>query len=132
MGYYEIDLISDIPRPDLFICDLPNGFYRGCKITVYGAVPENADRFSINLQCGSKVHASEVFNIKRDIALHLNPRFQDSTQVIRNSYANGMWDTEEKGGVFKMSRGSRFTISITCKRQHYQVQLPLNYIHLQF
>ena len=120
--FYEIDLTSDVPRPDLFIRDLPSGFYRGCRLTIYGAVPENANRFSINLQCGSKIHASEAQSNKRDVALHLNPRFEDGVQLVRNSFANGMWDSEEKSGVFKISRGSRFKISITCKRQHYQVR----------
>ena len=114
--------MSDVARPDLFIRDVPEGFSRGCKITVSGAVPENANRFSINLQCGSKIRAHEAFTTRRDIALHINPRFENGPEVVRNSFANNMWDVEEKEGVFDISRGSRFTISILFQRQHYQVR----------
>ena len=108
----------------LFIHDTPDGFYRGCGITISGIVPANACRFSVNLQCGPKIHPQEVYTAKRDIALHINPRFDTSpgsVEVVRNSYSNNMWDIEEKAGEIDLQPGDRFTMSIICQKQQYLV-----------
>lgn len=124
---YEIEMISDAGnQSSLFVHDLPAGFHRDCTITISGAVMPSAYRFSVNLQCGSKLHPHEIqAGIRRDVALHINPRFDTvpagSVEVVRNSFANNLWDVEEKTGVFDLLPGSRFTLSIQCLRQHYLV-----------
>ena len=121
---YEIEITSDGGNhPSLFIHDIPDGFYRGCGIVVSGAVPANACRFSVNLQSGPKVQPHEIYTAKRDVALHINPRFDNTgtVEVVRNSFFNNMWDIEEKSGVFDLQPGSRFTMSIHCQKQQYLV-----------
>ena len=97
---------------------------------IRGAVPANANRFSVNLQCGVKILPHESLTARRDIALHVNPRFDtgtESVEVVRNSFFNNMWDIEEKSGVFDLVPGSRFTISIHCQKQHYLVSEHLSF-----
>lgn len=121
---HELEVISDTGNhSSLFIQDIPDGFYRGCTITIHGAVPSDANRFSINLQCGAKIQAHEALASKRDIALHINPRFEEGgkVEVVRNSFVNNVWDIEEKSGDFALERGCRFTISIQCQRHQYLV-----------
>lgn len=127
---YDVEMISDASnQSSIFIHDTPDGFYRGCGIIISGAVLANASRFSVNLQCGPKILPHEVFTAKRDIALHINPRFDtgsETVEVVRNSFTNNMWDVEEKSGVFNLQPGDRFTMSIHCQKQQYLVsQLPV-------
>lgn len=124
-----MEMLSDAGNnSSLFIHDIPAGFYRDCTITISGAVPSGAHRFSVNLQCGPKVRPEDIqVGTRRDVALHINPRFDTSTapnvELVRNTFANGMWDIEEKSGTFDLVPGSRFTLSIQCQRQHYLVRL---------
>uniref|UniRef100_A0A0P6H8Z5 Tectonin beta-propeller repeat-containing protein n=1 Tax=Daphnia magna TaxID=35525 RepID=A0A0P6H8Z5_9CRUS len=124
---YQIEMTSNAGnQSSLFIRDTPDGFYRGCGIIISGAVPANANRFSVNLQCGPTIQTHEVFTAKRDVALHINPRFDScpgSVEVVRNSYSNNLWDIEEKSGVFDLQPGNRFTISIHCQKQQYLVKI---------
>lgn len=126
---YEMELVSDAGNhSSLFIHDIPDGFHRDCRFTIRGAVPSGASRFSINLQCGIKIQPHEVGrppSIRRDVALHINPRFDtnSSVEVVRNTCVNGVWDVEEKSGVFDLQPGSRFTLSIQCQRLQYLVNL---------
>ena len=126
---YEMEMISDAGNhSSLFIHDIPDGFYRDCRITIRGAVPNGAARFSVNLQCGIKILPHEVGKpptARRDVALHINPRFDTSSsvEVVRNTLLNGIWDVEEKSGIFDLQPGSRFTLSIQCQRHQYLVNL---------
>ena len=124
---YEMEMFSDAGNnSSLFIHDLPPGFHRDCSITISGAVPSSALRFSVNLQCGTKIRPEEIqAGVRRDVALHVNPRFDTldgkSCELVRNTFVNNMWDVEEKSGTFDLLPGSRFTLSIQCQRQHYLV-----------
>lgn len=122
---YDIEITPDESnQSSLFIHDIPDGFYRGCGINISGAVTANAARFSVNLQCGMKIQPHEAFTARRDVALHINPRFDTETEtveVVRNSFFNNMWDIEEKTGVFDLQPGNRFTMSIHCHKQQYLV-----------
>lgn len=125
---YEIEMISDAGKhSSLFIQDIPDGFYRGCSIAIHGAVPPDANRFSVNLQCGTKIQAHEALTSKRDIALHVSSRFEEDgkVEVVRNSFSRNIWEVEEKSGDFDLERGSRFTFYIQCHRQQYLVSFFL-------
>lgn len=126
-------MVSDATnQSSIFIHDTPDGFYRGCGIIVSGSVLANASRFSVNLQCGQKILPHEVFTAKRDVALHINPRFDTGTgtvEVVRNSFINNMWDIEEKSGVFDLQPGDRFTMSIHCQKQQYLVSWKLLFLY---
>ena len=108
---------------DVFIHDIPDGFHRGCRVTINGSVPVNARRFSINLQCGARIQQHEAYISKRDVALHLNPRFNNGqkTVLIRNSYYNGMWDVEEGNETSAIQPGGTVNISISCHRHQFRV-----------
>ena len=100
---------------------LPDGFYRGGRLLVAGCVAAAAQRFSVNLTCGAPSAGG-------DIVLHVNPRFDAASgalvAVVRNSRRHGVWDVEERSGVFADLRaGCRFTLAVTCYRHHFQVAL---------
>lgn len=59
-------------------------------------------RFAINF----KVESSG------DLALHINPRLTENT-VVRNSYLNGSWGSEEKNISYNpFGRGQYFDVSL--------------------
>ena len=119
----HIDMLSNGHRPgEVFIHPLSDGFYRGCSVIVDGTVSEDATRFSVNFQCGNTVEPNEAHHSKRDVALHINPRFDGSSVVVvRNSYAHGIWDDEEILGTFDIRPGGQFNLSVTCQRQDFRV-----------
>ncbi|XP_023575674.1 galectin-9-like [Octodon degus] len=98
------------------------GLHPSRVITVSGTVPENAQRFHINL-C-----------TERDIAFHFNPRF-DQNSVVCNTQIQGIWGTEERKLPVNMPfrRGQSFTVAITCEADHYSVSVDdqhlLDYTH---
>ena len=61
-------------------------------------------RFHINMMVGGADENSPV-------ALHLNPRFEGTDQVVRNSWLGG-WGEEEREGAFPLSQGSDFEVII--------------------
>lgn len=89
---------------------IPGGLYPGKSITVSGTVLPSAQRFHINLRCGS------------DIAFHLNPRF-DTNSVVRNTEINGSWGPEETylPGSMPFNRGQGFRVWIMCEDTGYKV-----------
>ncbi|XP_019366594.1 PREDICTED: galectin-9 [Gavialis gangeticus] len=80
------------------------------SITISGKVPSNSDRFNINLKSGD------------DIAFHLNPRF-DENVIVRNSFLNQTWGTEERDmpGTMPLAQGQDFTIRILCQDHCFKV-----------
>uniref|UniRef100_A0A7M4FWS4 Galectin n=1 Tax=Crocodylus porosus TaxID=8502 RepID=A0A7M4FWS4_CROPO len=80
------------------------------SITISGKVLSNSDRFNINLKSGN------------DIAFHLNPRF-DENVIVRNSFLNQTWGTEERDmpGKMPLARGQDFTIRILCQDHCFKV-----------
>ncbi|XP_054857377.1 galectin-9 isoform X2 [Eublepharis macularius] len=86
------------------------GLFPSKSITVSGAVPPSAVRFHINLKVG------------RDIAFHLNPRFNEKA-IVRNSQFNGHWGPEERHlpGGMPLHLGQTFTIWILCELQCFRV-----------
>jgi len=92
----------------------------GMIITVQGFLPANCNRFSINLNCGPVLNAS-------DNALHVNPRF-DNNCVVRNSFQNGSWKNEERSGYgLPVQRYAAFESIILV--QHDQFMVSFNGCH---
>ncbi|KAB0396337.1 hypothetical protein E2I00_014416, partial [Balaenoptera physalus] len=85
--------------PIPFFTSIPGGLYPSKSITVSGTVLSNAQRFYINLCSG------------RDIAFHLNPRF-DEDAVVRNTQINSRWGSEERSLSRQMPffRGQSFSV----------------------
>ncbi|KAI5702466.1 hypothetical protein M8J75_000446 [Diaphorina citri] len=92
---------------NLHECELPvtrvlvNSFPPWSQLSVTGHIPKTADRFAIDLECGS----SDI------IALHVNPRFNQK-EIVRNHFANGHWGMEDTYGPIGMETGSDFMITI--------------------
>ncbi|XP_065753505.1 galectin-9 isoform X4 [Phocoena phocoena] len=92
------------PKPIPFFTSIPGGLYPSKSIMVSGTVLPSAQRFYINLCSG------------RDIAFHLNPRF-DENAVVRNTQINSCWGSEERSLPRQMPffRGQSFSVWIMCE-----------------
>jgi len=71
-------------------------------------------RFHINLQCGSHSGA--------DVALHFNPRYDGSAYVVKNTYQNRNWGSEERKYESPFPQGQTFTLQILVALDAYKVQ----------
>ncbi|XP_059474179.1 galectin-9C-like isoform X2 [Neocloeon triangulifer] len=102
----------------------------GHMIVLDGEVKPGAQRFNVDLICG--------LSVKSDVALHVNPRF-DEMRLVRNTRHNERWGEEESVVPFKLplKRGepfymyifvaeSKFLIAIDGRHMcSYQFRMPL-------
>lgn len=97
-----------------FIAELSVPIDVGRVIEVEGEILPHANRFSVNLACGSTPMS--------DVAFHLNPRF-DQNHVVRNSRLGGQWGREEclawQRNPFK--RGAKFCLIILAVEDGFMV-----------
>ncbi|XP_033625559.1 uncharacterized protein LOC117288794 [Asterias rubens] len=98
---------------------IPAGICPSKTIFIQGYVPQQSERFHINLQCGLESQP------RSDIALHFNPRFvfkkQSAEYVVCNALKSQQWGPEERGGTFPFVRGQNFEIMILCDENEYKV-----------
>jgi len=93
----------------------------GLMIFVQGAIPSRCDRFHINLSTGPGKGESV------DVALHINPRFEGTNDIIRNSLISGGWGQEERGPFFPLSLGANFEFIILVTNE--SLKLAVNGSH---
>ncbi|XP_053123637.1 galectin-9-like [Hemicordylus capensis] len=87
-------------------------------ILIKGRVPADAKRFSINLGC----HNS-------NIALHINPRFdQGPPVVVCNTMENDVWGAEERISNTPIQPNTDFTLAIEIRNNCYEVSVNDNRI----
>lgn len=79
---------------------IPTGFAVGQRLSVYATPEKKGRRFLLNL-----------LRKNGDIALHLNPRF-DEKAVIRNNLQAGEWGNEEREGKMPFEKGVGFDLVI--------------------
>uniref|UniRef100_A0A1A8R360 Galectin n=1 Tax=Nothobranchius pienaari TaxID=704102 RepID=A0A1A8R360_9TELE len=91
------------------------GLQEGKSITISGRVQRGADRFNVNLQCGSRSGA--------DIALHINPRYEGHHYVVTNTLQQGRWGSEERKQSCPFPPDCGFTLQITVTRDFYQLSV---------
>uniref|UniRef100_A0A8C6UA71 Galectin n=1 Tax=Neogobius melanostomus TaxID=47308 RepID=A0A8C6UA71_9GOBI len=103
-----------------FTGSIQGGLQDGKSITVSGRVQPGADRFNVNLQCGSRPNA--------DVAFHFNPRYDSHPMtVVCNSFQYGNWGAEERQYNAPICQGAGFNITITVRPHAYQVSI--NNVH---
>lgn len=97
---------------------IPGGVSTGKMVRIQGAVSEDADRFTINLQTGPNVKPRD------DTALHMSVRLKQG-YIARNSYKNGEWGDEDGKGRLPIGPGQQFEIIILCDEKDFKVNLCL-------
>ena len=112
--------LSDLPAmegpptfnpPVPFMRRLTGGLTARRTIIVKGYVPPTGQSFAINF----KVESSG------DLALHINPRMNEGA-VVRNSYLNGSWGSEERSLSYNpFGPGQFFDLSIRCGNDRFKV-----------
>ena len=60
-----------------------------------------------------------------DVAFHFNPRLRENV-IVRNTYHNGQWGDEERGGGSPLRSGSDFILKIICEQRGFRVLINDN------
>jgi len=103
--------VYNVPNPHCPYNDaIPGGLTPGKQITIGGHVAFNADRLEFNLLTHSN-----------NIALHINPRFQDNV-IVRNSMI-GSWGSEERHGPLILQRGAPYELTIRVEQDKFMVNI---------
>ncbi|KAM8774771.1 galectin-4 [Rhynchonycteris naso] len=90
---------------------LQGGLTSRRTITIKGYVPPTGKSFVINFKVGPS----------GDLALHINPRMTEGV-VVRNSYLNGSWGSEERKLSYNpFGPGQFFDLSIRCGMDRFKV-----------
>ncbi|KAM4627277.1 galectin-9-like [Polymixia lowei] len=97
-----------------FTGSIHGGLQQGKAITITGRVLPKADRFNVNLECGSRANS--------DIAFHFNPRYDRYPgYVVANTLQHASWGSEERTQNSPFAAGSNFSLMITVQLDSYQV-----------
>ncbi|XP_016416473.1 galectin-5-like [Sinocyclocheilus rhinocerous] len=91
-----------------------NFLQEGKHVIIIGLILPDANRLHVNLQCGSDSDA--------DIALHINPRYEnDSAHVMYSTYKNGTWGSEQSTPDSPFVKDKLFAIEILVTKEVYKV-----------
>ncbi|XP_076832431.1 galectin-9-like isoform X2 [Brachyhypopomus gauderio] len=104
-----------------FTGSIQGGLVDGKSIIVSGRVLPNANRFHVNLQCGSRSDSI--------IALHFNPRYDSGPgYIVTNTNQNYQWGPEER--IYKplFPTGHPFTLQVLVSRDSYKISVNGNHI----
>uniref|UniRef100_A0A183BTD8 Galectin n=1 Tax=Globodera pallida TaxID=36090 RepID=A0A183BTD8_GLOPA len=85
------------------------GFGPGKTLLVFGTPEKKGKRFHINL-----------LKKNGDIAIHLNPRF-DEKAIVRNSLIAGEWGNEEREGKIPLEKGIGFDLKVINEEYAFQI-----------
>ncbi|XP_065136950.1 galectin-9C-like isoform X1 [Paramisgurnus dabryanus] len=97
-----------------FTGSIQGGLQNGKSIIISGRVLPCANRFHVNLHCGS--HSAS------DIALHFNPRYErGSVYVVHNTCQKGCWGSEERKYESPFALGHPFTLQILVTQDTYKI-----------
>ncbi|XP_056298490.1 galectin-8-like [Pseudoliparis swirei] len=97
------------------------GLLPGEMVLVQGSVLSDADRFQVDLTCGSSVEP------RADVALHFNPRFRTPC-VVLNALQGGHWGREQVLDQNPFRAGEPFELVILVLKDSFKV--ALNGAHL--
>uniref|UniRef100_A0A673J1G8 Galectin n=1 Tax=Sinocyclocheilus rhinocerous TaxID=307959 RepID=A0A673J1G8_9TELE len=102
-----------IKKPIPFSGQIQGGLQDGKSIIISGRVLTGANRFHVNLQCGSHSGA--------DIALHFNPRYESPGYVVHNTSQSRCWGSEERKYEAPFPQGQTFTLQILVEQDKYKI-----------
>jgi hypothetical protein len=89
----------------------------GRLVQLHIHIPNNAKRFTVNLQNGNGVHPN-------DIAFHLSVRFDDphsGQAVVRTNRRHGGWGAEERDGGFPFAKGQNYELLILIDNAEFKL-----------
>lgn len=114
MAYYQQEPFYNPRIP--FTGSIQGGLQEGKSIIINGRVLPGANRFHVNLQCGSRHDA--------DLALHFNPRYDSgSGYIVTNTKRNSQWGSEERIHQALFPIGGVFTLQIMVDRPSYKISV---------
>ncbi|XP_048852838.1 galectin-8-like [Brienomyrus brachyistius] len=91
------------------------GLRPGEMVLIQGTVLSDADRFQVDLSCGSSTKP------RADIAFHFNPRFKRSPYIVCNSLHQERWGKEEIHYQMPFQQGAAFEIIILVQKVMFKV-----------
>ncbi|XP_032901558.1 galectin-9 isoform X1 [Amblyraja radiata] len=93
---------------------IPSGLFPSKSILIQGSVNPNPGSFVINLKPANS----------RDIAIHISVRFRDEQAVVRNSFLQNSWNSEERAlAQNPFVPGQAFEVTILCEAQSFRVSI---------
>ncbi|XP_052442110.1 galectin-8-like isoform X1 [Carassius gibelio] len=91
------------------------GLHPGEMVLIQGSVPTDADRFQVDLTCGSSMKP------RADVAFHFNPRFKRSPYITCNTLQKERWGKEETHYLMPFRHGAAFEIIILVQKDLFKV-----------
>ncbi|NXW33141.1 LEG8 protein, partial [Phaetusa simplex] len=107
-----------------YVGTILGGLVPGELIVIHGTVPDDADRFQVDLQCGSSIKP------RADVAFHFNPRFKRSGCVVCNTLEREKWGWEEITYEMPFQKGKPFEIVIMILKDKFQVTVNKKHLLL--
>lgn len=107
-----------------YVGTIPEQLEPGTLIVVRGYVPNDSDRFQVDLQCGSSVKP------RADVAFHFNPRFKRSNCIVCNTLKNEKWGWEEITYDMPFKKERSFEIVFMVLKDKFQVAVNGKHILL--
>ncbi|KFZ56567.1 Galectin-8, partial [Podiceps cristatus] len=107
-----------------YVGTILGGLVPGELIVIHGTVPDDADRFQVDLQCGSSIKP------RADVAFHFNPRFKRSGCVVCNTLESEKWGWEEITYEMPFQKGKSFEIVIMILKDKFQVSVNKKHLLL--
>ncbi|XP_067392070.1 galectin-8 isoform X2 [Emydura macquarii macquarii] len=100
------------------------GLLPGELVVIKGSVPDDADRFQVDFQCGSSTEP------RADVAFHFNPRFKRSGCIVCNTLKEGRWGSEEITYQMPFQKGKTFEIVFMVLKNKFQVSVNKKHLLL--
>ncbi|XP_053795758.1 galectin-8 isoform X1 [Vidua chalybeata] len=107
-----------------YVGTIHGGLVPGELIVIHGIVPDDADRFQVDLQCGSSIKP------RADVAFHFNPRFKRSGCIVCNTLEREKWGWEEITYEMPFGKGKSFEIVIMILKDKFQVTVNKKHLLL--
>lgn len=98
-----------------YVGTIPEQLEPGTLIVICGNVPNDSDRFQVDLQRGSSVKP------RADVAFHFNPRFKRGNCIVCNTLKSEKWGWEEITYDMPFKKEKSFEIVIMVLKDKFQV-----------